>query len=110
MEFLPTALPDVILIKSRVFADTRGFFMETWEKGKFALAGLGLKFTNFHASHHESPLIRNNADKGRPYPARHHGWLSVAGQTPSCSVLEKQDTTRMVPGNWHAKLQAFRHA
>lgn len=113
MEFLPTALPDVILIKPRVFAGARGFFMETWERGKPTLAGLDLKYTDFYASHHESSLIWIDADKGRPCPTRHHGGLSVAGKTLSCSVLEKQSTTArtgVVPRHWHAKLQALRHA
>ena len=44
MEFLPTSLPDVVLIKPRVFGDTRGFFMETWEASVFAASGLDVKF------------------------------------------------------------------
>lgn len=113
MEFLPTALPNVILIKPRVFAGTRGFFMETWEREKFALASLDLKCTNFYAFHHGSSLIWNDADNGRSYPAHHHWGLSVAGQTFSCSVFEKQDTiarTGVVPSHCHAKLQVLCYA
>ena len=44
MEFLPTAIPDVILVKPRVFGDARGFFMETWEARKFAEAGYPFTF------------------------------------------------------------------
>jgi dTDP-4-dehydrorhamnose 3,5-epimerase len=32
MEFEPTALPEVILIKPRVFGDPRGFFFEPWQQ------------------------------------------------------------------------------
>ena len=44
MEFTPTIIPDVVLIKPRVFSDARGFFMETWQAKEFAAAGLDVKF------------------------------------------------------------------
>jgi len=44
VEFYPTAIPDVVLIKPRVFGDHRGFFMETWQADTFARAGLKLTF------------------------------------------------------------------
>jgi dTDP-4-dehydrorhamnose 3,5-epimerase len=42
--FSPTALPGVIVIKPKVFADTRGFFMETYKKSDFLAAGLDVDF------------------------------------------------------------------
>lgn len=36
MEVIPTAIPDVLLIRPRVFSDDRGFFMETWQRRRFA--------------------------------------------------------------------------
>ncbi|MFZ5773916.1 MAG: dTDP-4-dehydrorhamnose 3,5-epimerase [Thermodesulfobacteriota bacterium] len=44
MNFTPTAIPEVIEITPQVFGDDRGFFMETWHAGKFAAAGLDLRF------------------------------------------------------------------
>jgi len=44
MQFEPTPIPDVVLIRPRVFGDTRGFFFESWEARKFAAAGLDVKF------------------------------------------------------------------
>jgi dTDP-4-dehydrorhamnose 3,5-epimerase len=44
MEFGPTAIPDVVLIRPRVFGDARGHFFESWEERKFAAAGLELRF------------------------------------------------------------------
>lgn len=38
--FYPTALPGVIIIEPRTFADDRGFFMETFKKSEFARAGI----------------------------------------------------------------------
>jgi hypothetical protein len=40
MEFEPTAIPDVVLIKPRVFGDARGHFFESWQAHKFRAAGL----------------------------------------------------------------------
>lgn len=44
MRFLPTGIPEVLLIEPQVFGDSRGFFMETWHAAKFAAAGLDLSF------------------------------------------------------------------
>lgn len=44
MNFLTTEIPDVILIKPRVFGDERGFFMETYQQQKFAAAGIDHPF------------------------------------------------------------------
>ncbi|MCA9786862.1 MAG: dTDP-4-dehydrorhamnose 3,5-epimerase family protein, partial [Candidatus Cloacimonetes bacterium] len=40
MQILPLALPEVKLIRPRVFGDERGFFMEAWNRRRFAEAGL----------------------------------------------------------------------
>jgi dTDP-4-dehydrorhamnose 3,5-epimerase len=44
MELVPTSIPDVVLVKPRVFGDARGYFFESWEARKFARAGLDLHF------------------------------------------------------------------
>ena len=44
MEVIPTRIPDVKLIKPRVFGDERGFFMETWNARAFAEAGVDNDF------------------------------------------------------------------
>lgn len=44
MEFLPTRIPEVIVVKPDVFGDERGFFMETWQRRKFAEAGIDHDF------------------------------------------------------------------
>jgi len=40
MEFKPTKIPEVIIIKPAVHSDERGFFMETYRAEKFAAAGI----------------------------------------------------------------------
>jgi dTDP-4-dehydrorhamnose 3,5-epimerase len=44
MEFVPTAIPAVVLIKPRVFGDARGYFFESWAEQKFAAGGLEPRF------------------------------------------------------------------
>lgn len=58
MEFEPTALPEVILIRPKVFADARGFFLESWETRKFAAAGLDLAFVQDNHSHSVRHVLR----------------------------------------------------
>ena len=36
MQFIPTHIPDVILIKPKVFGDSRGYFMESFRRDLFA--------------------------------------------------------------------------
>lgn len=44
MELLPTRLPEVSIVRPRVFGDERGFFMETWRESVFREAGLDFRF------------------------------------------------------------------
>jgi len=58
MEFVPTRIPDVILIKPRVFGDERGFFLETWQEKKFAEAGIDARFVQDNHSHSTKNVLR----------------------------------------------------
>ena len=44
MRFIPTDLPEVIIIEPTVFGDERGFFLESWNQARFSEAGLDLQF------------------------------------------------------------------
>ena len=44
MNFEPLAIPDVVLLTPQLFADNRGFFMETWQDKKFDAAGIDAVF------------------------------------------------------------------
>jgi dTDP-4-dehydrorhamnose 3,5-epimerase len=44
MKFEPLAIPDVVLLTPQLFADSRGFFMETWQDKKFEAAGIDAVF------------------------------------------------------------------
>ena len=40
MQFIPTAIPEVVLIEPQVFTDDRGFFLEIFQAHKYAPAGI----------------------------------------------------------------------
>ncbi|MBA3276938.1 MAG: dTDP-4-dehydrorhamnose 3,5-epimerase [Chloroflexia bacterium] len=40
MNILQTPLPGVLVIEPKVFGDSRGFFVETWQSERYAAAGL----------------------------------------------------------------------
>jgi dTDP-4-dehydrorhamnose 3,5-epimerase len=44
MKFENTPIKDVVLIEPQVFGDLRGFFLETWQAERFALAGITATF------------------------------------------------------------------
>jgi dTDP-4-dehydrorhamnose 3,5-epimerase len=58
MEFVPTRLPEVVLIKPRVFSDERGFFYESWHERKFAAAGIAARFVQDNHSHSVRHTLR----------------------------------------------------
>jgi dTDP-4-dehydrorhamnose 3,5-epimerase len=58
MEFVPTQLPDVVLIKPRVFKDDRGYFLETWQEQKFLQAGIGARFVQDNHSRSTQHTLR----------------------------------------------------
>ncbi len=58
MDFERLAIPDVMLVKPRVFGDERGFFMETWERRKFADAGIAADFVQDNHSRSVKGTLR----------------------------------------------------
>jgi dTDP-4-dehydrorhamnose 3,5-epimerase len=48
--FSATSLPGVLVIEPRVFADDRGFFMETYKQSEFADAGIAVDFVQANHS------------------------------------------------------------
>lgn len=50
MQFIPTDIPDVILIKPKIFADDRGYFMETYKETLFREHGIDAKFVQDNMS------------------------------------------------------------
>jgi dTDP-4-dehydrorhamnose 3,5-epimerase len=58
MEFVPTRIPDVVLIKPKVFGDHRGFFLESWQESRFAAAGINARFVQDNHSRSSQWTLR----------------------------------------------------
>ncbi len=58
MVFQPTSLPEVVLIRPRVFTDARGFFFESWRQDKFTAAGIHASFVQDNHSHSVQHTLR----------------------------------------------------
>lgn len=58
MEFYPTNICDVILIKPKVFGDHRGFFLEFWQQAQFAQAGINYSFVQDNHSMSGPNILR----------------------------------------------------
>ena len=56
--FSQTSLPGVTVIEPRVFADHRGFFMETYRKSAFAAAGIDVEFVQDNHSRSVQGTLR----------------------------------------------------
>jgi dTDP-4-dehydrorhamnose 3,5-epimerase len=58
MEFAPTKIPDVLLIKPKVFEDPRGFFLESYREDRFIEAGINRKFVQENHSESHRGVLR----------------------------------------------------
>lgn len=58
MRFLPTAIPEVIVVEPQVFGDERGFFMETYHRARFAAAGIDVEFVQDNHSRSVQGTLR----------------------------------------------------
>lgn len=58
MEFVKLAIPDVVLVKPKVFGDPRGYFFEIWESRKFAAAGIDAAFVQDNYSRSVQNTLR----------------------------------------------------
>ena len=58
MEFIPTQIPDVILIKPKVFGDARGYFFESYQKQLFTEANITADFVQDNQSGSKQGILR----------------------------------------------------
>lgn len=65
MNFFPSEIPDILLIQPRVFEDERGFFLESYQKARFAEAGIPFEFVQDNHS-----LSRQGVLRGLHYQIR----------------------------------------
>ena len=58
MQFIPTNIPEIIIIEPEVFGDTRGFSMETYQAIRFAQAGIQAEFVQDNQSGSRQGVLR----------------------------------------------------
>lgn len=66
----PLEIPDVILIEPRVFADERGFFLESYHRDKFAALGIDCPFTQDNHSQSVRGTLRGLHFQSAPGQAK----------------------------------------
>ncbi|ADY74003.1 dTDP-4-dehydrorhamnose 3,5-epimerase [Desulfurobacterium thermolithotrophum DSM 11699] len=57
-EFIRTEIPEVVIVKPKVFGDERGFFMETYKKSDFEKAGIDTDFVQDNHSKSVKGVLR----------------------------------------------------
>ena len=58
MNVISTELPGVLILEPKVFPDARGFFLETYNKERYAAAGLNLEFVQDNLSSSSRGVLR----------------------------------------------------
>ncbi len=66
-EFIKTEIPEVVLIKPKVFKDERGFFMETYKKSEFERAGIPINFVQDNHSKSTKYVLRGLHFQKEPF-------------------------------------------
>ncbi|WP_029522925.1 dTDP-4-dehydrorhamnose 3,5-epimerase [Persephonella sp. KM09-Lau-8] len=66
-EFIKTDIPDVILVKPKVFGDDRGFFMEFYKKSDFEKAGIDTDFVQDNHSRSVKGVLRGLHYQKEPF-------------------------------------------
>ena len=66
-EFKRLGIPDVVLIKPKVFKDERGFFIETYKKSEFEKAGIKGEFIQDNHSKSKYGVLRGLHFQRNPY-------------------------------------------
>jgi dTDP-4-dehydrorhamnose 3,5-epimerase len=97
MNFEPTNLHGVYLLKPSVFGDARGFFMESWNKRTFSDAGFEVDFVQDNISRSARGTLR-----GLHYQTRHTQGKLVrvsAGSVFDVAVDMRRDSPSF--GEWY---------
>lgn len=68
MEFIKTEIPDLLIIKPKVFGDERGYFFESWRDEWFEEAGINTRFVQDNQSSSRYGVIRGLHYQMPPFP------------------------------------------
>jgi len=98
MNVIPCELPDLLILEPQVFADDRGFFMETWNQRRYKEAGLHAVFVQDNIS-----VSRRGALRGLHFqnPSAQGKLVSVwQGEVFDVAVDLRQSSPTFA--KWHA--------
>lgn len=65
--FEPTEIPEVILVRPKVFGDARGYFMENFKESDFSAAGISAHFVQDNLSFSRKGVVRGLHWQKAPY-------------------------------------------
>lgn len=68
MEFIKTDIPDLLIIKPKLFGDKRGYFFESWRNEWFEKANINTKFVQDNESSSTQGVIRGLHYQLPPFP------------------------------------------
>lgn len=106
MKIETTDLPGVLLITPKVFADERGWFLETWRRERYAEHGIGPDFVQSNASRSSRAVLRGLHYQW-PEPQGKLVWVS-AGRVLDVAVDIRPDSPDF--GRWTSvELDSDRH-
>ena len=58
MKVIATAIPEVLIVEPKLIGDSRGFFMEIYERNRYAAKGIGQHFVQDNVSRSSSGVLR----------------------------------------------------
>ena len=58
MEFIPTRIPEIILVKPKIYEDPRGYFMEVYREDRFSIEGISRNFVQENQSRSQKGVLR----------------------------------------------------
>jgi len=106
LKITPTALRGVLLLEPDVFADERGFFLETWNAARYRSAGVDVDFVQANQARSRRGVLRGlHFQVGRPQAKLVH---VVAGEIFDVAVDVRRGSETF--GRWvGASLSAENH-
>ena len=100
-EFSATRLPEVVLIKPKIYHDPRGFFFESFKQSDFSSAGLPSDFVQENYSYSKANVIRG-LHYQRPPKAQAKLVRVVSGSVWDVFVDIRPNSPRF--GHWHGEV------
>jgi len=67
MELIPTAIPEIVIIKPDVYGDDRGYFFESYNEEKFASYGIQGPFVQDNESRSQKNVLRGLHYQAEPF-------------------------------------------